>query len=212
MTTAVVPATNPLADLLQEPAFLDLVLERPSATMTDLPDLLRSFSGRERYVDPYAVTRLIDITESFVYRYPTVTATARFLVVPEELWRRASSELPISDTPAPSGLVWAEPGYRHGRAVVVPNTGGPSVQIMLYRLDSSSPSESAESATLTPVRFPVEPAGPPSEEEADCRLTLRTEGDFAVLDCSGHCEHGTCTASRYHMEGRPEMVEGCYCG
>src|SRR4051812_9196135 len=104
MTTAGTPAINPLADLVQEPAFLDLVIERPTVTMADLPDLLSAFSGREGYYDSYALTRLIDITASFAGNYREIATTVGFLVVPEHLWRRAESELPVSDAPAPDDL------------------------------------------------------------------------------------------------------------
>jgi hypothetical protein len=209
MTTAVVPATNPLADLVQEPAFLDLVIERSTVTMADLPDLLGAFSGREVYYDPYAITRLIDITASFADNYREIATTAGFIVVPEHLWRRAGNELPLSDAPAPDDLIWAEPGYRHGHAVIVPNTGGTGSQLMLYRFETSM---AHKSTTLVPVRFPIEPAGAPGDVETDCYLTWLSDGDWAERGCAGQCAHGTCTASRYHANGRPEMVDGCYCG
>jgi len=208
MPPAVTPATNPLADLVHEPTFLDIILERASVTMADLPDVLREFSRRAAYFDPSGIDRLIDISASIADSYPDLSNQARFVVVPAELWRNAVEALPISEEPAPSDLVWAEPGFRHDRAVIVPNTGGSQLRIMLYRDAPSAPTE----RTLAPVSFPVEPAGEPGDAPTECRLTWRVDGDYATLSCAGRCTHGDCAANRYHVVGGAEVIAGCYCG
>jgi len=207
-TPVATPAANPLADLLQDEAFLDLVTRRQRVSMADLPDLLVSLADSTRHADQATLRELIELVSNAVRRNLDLASSATFAIFPEPAWRSAQGRLPMSESIAPDDMVWAESGFSRGCAIIAPNTGAARPRLMLYK---AAPAPSGPNTTaLVPVEIPITPGEPPITPPA-CVLKWVEHGEYSTLGCFGQCDAGTCTAERYQASGRPEVVTGCYC-
>jgi hypothetical protein len=203
------PAANPLVDLLQDDAFLDLVVERQRVSMADLPDVLRILADSGGRTDGDWIRELYGLVSRAVRSNAEIASRATFAIFPERAWRDAQERLPLSAVSAPDDMVWAESGFRREHAVVAPNTDSGNIRLMLYDLVPVAAARSA--VALVPVEFHADASEAPASAPPECVLDWLDHGEYSALECLGQCETGTCTPERYHARGRPEVVSGCYC-